>query len=481
MRPETTTPKRNGRPALLLCAASAFLLSSAAAFAQVKPGWKPVPRPGSPAQLYEDFDLLGLQEDYSYTNTIGSPFSDTYIDYGGLPNGIYDYVGVYFNNSLVDTLSYTDKIYKLSQYKWQWIPPNDPVTMMPDATHFPQPALFSVGEVLSVATITPDDPAYVVGLKILTQFGLEGGSHPDVVSKTVKGAVAFADYQILTGTAKSDTSSVTFAPYAYLTASATPGGGSAQTLLQMIENVSPILLGAPDPFKNPDVTHDGSNQFVYNDNGYLAIPADVHLATSYLDISKWLPKYVDWKTDIPTTKPENTMLLPYTRVSNAAGGVMPSVRFNGVTQTGSLYFSGLPLNNADFGNHKVTLLVQTSDPPFQPTGKGAKVPAPPAVLPPRNLGAAQKNGGAVNQNGGLANVAPPPQKTKWNESMLANIQTFFDGMGTNHPLDTANNEPAGVPNWYHYYQQIYQNVSGNMFPANAAFDPIPAPGGMSAG
>ena len=407
MRLETTTPKRNGLPALLLYAASAFLLSPASTFAQMSPGWNPVPRPGSPAQLYEDFDLTGLQEIYTELDFgFPDPVTTSITDFGGLPyGGFFDFGG--------DTgiQSVTDKISGVSKYQWQWTAPNNPKNSMPDKTDFPPPPFFAVGEVHSQVNITPYDPNKLVGLKSTTVIGLEGGSKAAVQSKTINGTVLLEDQQIVTGIAKDDMSSVTFAPYISLTASGTQAGGSARTDLQMIQNVSPLLLGNPDPFKSPDVFGDGGNQYVYNDNGYLAVPADVHLAVSYLNVGKWLPSYIDWKTDIPVGNPENTTLLPYTRV-NALGAVVPSVTVNGVTQAGYLYFGGLPLNNADFGNHKVTMLVKTNDPPFQPTGKGAKVPAPPAVLPPGNLEAAQNNGRAANQNGGLANVAPPPQKTK---------------------------------------------------------------------
>ncbi|MDQ2730903.1 MAG: hypothetical protein M3Y56_04525 [Armatimonadota bacterium] len=183
------------------------------------------------------------------------------------------------------------------------------------------------------------------------------------------------------------------------------GGGRATGNIYVNQEVHPVLLSSPNPLGHPELG-DGTNQYVYDFNTVsgLAIPAWVNVSGASLDDTNWVAPHVGLNTDIADEQAWNWWI--------TAGGLQPNLtnpNVNGVNYSNyDLLFLGLPTSNSNFGNHSVTLKV----------------------------------------NGG--------------DSEKANIQDFFPASATNHPVDDADNAFGGVPipNWYHYYNQVY-TATGN--------------------
>lgn len=337
-----------------------------------------------------------------------------------------------------------------STFTWKWILPvnspglqNDPNKLPNDPSQpFPIPPLYALAIVDPYADATPGTNTTMACTATITDgwgwsqsFTIPSSQNPQIpdsldprrkiVSAVLRSDNVNSDIK-LSPSVKVDINSIgTGKAYGYLTAQA-----DALIMDYPYSNVRPDLGDPNAP----------GNQFVYSSdaNGSLTMDAfmgfngftsDIDwLTNKNLQSYKYAESLVDWQFDRPDVpapgggQPARTamerlpnqneqtnvgQLSPYTIGYNSHYGLIGPSTVNTATSQNlpALIFNGLPLHNAGFGNHTVTLGIKSD----------------------------------LNMAQGV-----------YSPSQTAYIQTFFPGLAANWP-----SSDGVTPNWYYYYNQVF--------------------------
>jgi len=421
-------------PCAALLAACAALPPSASAQYQSAAGWHPVKPNGTVGS-----DTLG--DPYVFYSYDWSPLS---LVFGGV-HGPYRYdtysgTEVYTPNTssgfqyLDGGPSYPpypgqptppDRTLNLtiggtSTIKYQWVPPNDPVSGLPDFRDFPAPPLFVLGRVDGRAKAYSNS-GDLSGVSGRGSFA-DGFGDPAFSFTGVPG-----DTGLQTGwgvlSAVGSPAQVHLSPGVSVSLLGT-GTGSAVGGGQIAESVFPITLSAPYPFERPDLG-DGYNQYVYDTqpNGELDVVSQILLPGASSDDAIWMladptTPYADLYFTPTISGQQPYQWQPY------SGSIIPRTITPTKTVTDGLSFVGLPQDDSGFGDHTAVMKVYSN--------------------------------------------------YSYHDSQAAHIQTFFDGESI------ASNWPGadGRPNWFYYYNQIYPY---NQFQyQGVSYDLQPHPGTIGA-
>ncbi len=186
----------------------------------------------------------------------------------------------------------------------------------------------------------------------------------------------------------------------------------------------PIVLSAPDPSGFPSLG-DGTNQYVYDarqPDGYLAVPASTNAVGASTVDTTWARPHVA----LSVSPAMQTGAQPFQWLNSGSEMYVYTPGSYPDDQTSypsaAFIYKGLPPNNSYFGNHVMTMTVDGTS------------------------------------------------------SHIANYQLFFNATANNYPgayygSDGPGPIYSGIPNWYFYYNQVYQSTgsykSGNV----SSYDP----------
>ena len=426
------------------------------------PGLRLLPRPGTTTQqqiYYQAYDFTGAtvttvrKNRDGQTTTVneaglygGRPDLDPYARYYLFSNDDA-YASEYPYYSVVSTVGGT------LTWKWKWVPPlNSATPPVPDYALYPAPPIFTL-DALYQECAAFDSFAGVNGIFVdcsLTPLGsntpLTTFAYDELLYNNTR-LISTLSYDNAT-----KTYTKTMRPKMVIDAEAflsPPGGGDVigQTYWYAAGASAALVLArngdANYLFNRPKEKGDGKNQFVYGDFSvasgqtllhYLGIPALVKIEGGYnhtypdlitgeptpQDDIGWLARgRIRIITDIPTSTTATTTVRRVTGLTDfdrvppgQKDPITPLTTVgNGVQVRDTLLYSGMPTNNAEFGNREVTLQADHRD--------------------------------------------PISGKRTWRDSMSASIQTFFNPFDKTHPDAPDNPLPGTPPNWFHYYGQEF--------------------------
>lgn len=419
-------------------------------------GWVPQQRPASLAADPQgidptSFDWTGLTEELHDTD--GSPTNDT--SYFGNNSAYSVELSV---DDQAELFRGTWTLSGTSTFKWLWAPPanpqgvhNDPNKPANDPSQpFPAPNLFALGVTIPYVEGSYDTSATPCTASGNVKDGFDSSWNPsfDLLSSSSSAAPANSTnsagnfinelprYRVLPATLESDqkTTHVTLSPFAHVEASTNSGTGNGYGYGYVSEGASIIGMYYPNPYVRPDLgdfsygTGETGNQFVYGTQmpGVLTVPAQIGVFGAYEEDVDWLVKpttkngpLVNWQFDALQSQ---SLPIPGEQSYNVTRQIIanediiaPDTSTAGTNSQTSpaIGFVGLPDDNRSFGNHLVTMTVKTYD--------------------------------------------PSSKRTTINPSMAAYIQTFYHGAASNYPGASNDQSQLGyaVPNWYHYYNQVF--------------------------